>query len=263
MKQRVITGLLGGAIFLTFLLWGGVAYSALLLLMALVGLFEFNRMNRLKPVTIVSLLAYIGLILLVFPWGVYSEWLPNPTSIIWVTLFLLFAVTVVSKNKFHLDHIALSFIGVVYIGIGFQYMLTTRLADNGLYWAALVFACTILTDTGAYFTGKFFGRTKLWPSISPNKTVEGALGGIAVSILVGIGFSLYASDLLSIGQAVLIGASVAVVGQMGDLIQSAYKRIRGVKDTGSIFPGHGGVLDRVDSWLIVFPFVHLLSLLPQ
>lgn len=263
MKQRLVTGILGGAGFLALLVWGGYAYAALLLLLAVIGMFEYNRMNGMNPSGISAGVALIGMILLVFPWSDWTDWTPNWEAIVWITLFALFAITVLSKNKIQLDQIALLFTGVVYIGTGFHYLLLTRLSEQGLFWSLLICVCIVLTDSGAYFIGKWLGRTKLWPSISPNKTVEGSLGGIVVSIIAASCFSLYNPDLLSIGQAVWVGVVVAIVGQMGDLIQSAYKRVRNIKDTGSLLPGHGGVLDRFDSWLIVFPFVHLLAILPM
>ncbi|MNJ70851.1 Phosphatidate cytidylyltransferase [compost metagenome] len=118
------------------------------------------------------------------------------------------------------------------------------------------------SDAGAYFTGRRFGKNKLWPAISPNKTVEGAVGGIVLAVIAAVLFALFSGGLLSVGRALLLGASAAVVGQLGDLIQSAYKRVYGIKDSGKLLPGHGGILDRCDSWVVVFPFVHILMLLP-
>lgn len=106
------------------------------------------------------------------------------------------------------------------------------------------------------------GKNKLWPAISPNKTVEGAVGGVLISMLIAIIFSIFAPEHLAIGRALLIGLSCAVMGQLGDLVQSAYKRAYGIKDSGTLLPGHGGILDRCDSWIIVFPFVHIVTLMP-
>jgi len=103
----------------------------------------------------------------------------------------------------------------------------------------------------------------LWPSISPKKTIEGAIGGMLVSTLTALTFSTIQPEILSYKEAIQIGFIISVLGQLGDLIQSAYKRVRNIKDSGNILPGHGGILDRTDSWIIVFPFVHLLGLLPQ
>lgn len=266
MKQRIITGVVAGAGFLLFLVLGGFYYTALILLLAAVAYFEYTRMNGQPQIRLITLLGYITTLYIAFPWEweQYPEWKAlSYESTAWLALFLMFAVTVISKNKVTIDQIALVLLGALYIGTGFHYMIETLLGTNGLYWTLLLFVCVVASDTGAYFTGRAFGKRPLWPTISPKKTVEGALGGIVVSIIAALCFSLYAPSLLFWGSAIGLGLAIAVVGQMGDLIQSAYKRIRNIKDTGVILPGHGGVLDRCDSWLIVFPFVNLLSLIPQ
>ncbi|MXO80058.1 phosphatidate cytidylyltransferase, partial [Paenibacillus sp. OT2-17] len=123
-------------------------------------------------------------------------------------------------------------------------------------------ACIWASDAGAYFVGKMAGKTKLWPAISPNKTVEGSIGGIVLALVIALVFAGLSGGLLPWGKAIGIGLSCAVVGQLGDLVQSAYKRVYGIKDSGNLLPGHGGILDRCDSWIVVFPFVHMLLLLP-
>ncbi|RKN86487.1 phosphatidate cytidylyltransferase [Paenibacillus ginsengarvi] len=264
MKQRLVTGLIAGAGFLAVLFVGKLYFAGLILVLAAVGYYEYSRMNGHPPFRLTGLLGFAGTLYIAFPWESYPDLRAlAPESAIWLALFLLFALTVISKNKVTIDQIALVFLGVLYIGTGFHYMISTRLGDHGLYWTLLTFVCIWATDSGAYFCGRAFGKRPLWPTISPKKTVEGALGGVVISVVVALLFSIYAPDLLTWGRAIGLGLVIAVVGQLGDLIQSAYKRIRGIKDTGSILPGHGGVLDRCDSWLIVFPFVQLLSLLPQ
>lgn len=137
---------------------------------------------------------------------------------------------------------ALLFLGAVYIGIGFSSIAETRSTPDGhgLFWTLLLLAAIWSSDAGAYFTGRRFGKSKLWPAISPNKTVEGALGGVALAVIVAVVFAVISGGLLSIGRAAAVGVSAAVVGQFGDLIQSAYKRVYGVKDTGSCCPVMAG-----------------------
>jgi phosphatidate cytidylyltransferase len=154
------------------------------------------------------------------------------------------------------------FLGVLYIGIGFYYIAESRHLHHGLFWTFLLLGSIWASDAGAYFVGKLIGKNKLWPSISPNKTVEGALGGIVIAVVTSVIFAWVSDGLLSWQRAVWIGIACAVVGQMGDLIQSAYKRVYNIKDSGTLLPGHGGILDRCDSWIVVFPFVHILMLLP-
>lgn len=265
MKQRIITGLVAGIGLVVMLYMGGLWFAGLILLLAWIGFNEFLRMNGLQSMQGTALIGYIGVTLLAVPWNQLGiTWLPAMGGLIWIALFLLLCVTVISKNKVTIDHIAMVFAGMVYVGVGFHYMIATRWIDEGgFFWTLLVFICIWASDSGAYFTGTMIGRTPLWPSISPNKSVEGAIGGVAVSMLAALCFSFYSPDRLTWTEAAALGLAIAVVGQMGDLIQSAYKRVKGIKDTGTLLPGHGGVLDRTDSWLIVFPFVHLFSLIPH
>ena len=119
------------------------------------------------------------------------------------------------------------------------------------------------TDSGAYFIGRKFGKTKLIPSVSPNKTVEGSLGGIACAIVVAVLMVfLYPNKApdISLFKLIILVAIFSIVGQLGDLVESSLKRHFGVKDSGKILPGHGGILDRFDSLIFVFPIMHLLGL---
>jgi phosphatidate cytidylyltransferase len=117
-----------------------------------------------------------------------------------------------------------------------------------------------ISDSGAYFAGRFFGRHLLFPSLSPKKTVEGGLGGLLLTVLVVAPVSYVLLD-FSLVKALLIGAVVSVASQCGDLFESSLKRILDVKDLGNFLPGHGGVLDRVDSLLFTAPAVYYVSLL--
>ncbi|WP_159884335.1 phosphatidate cytidylyltransferase [Paenibacillus puerhi] len=261
MKQRIVTGIVAGLAFFILLYLGGYWFTGLIVALAVIGYDEFLRMNGLKKNRLVEAVGYVGLLLLVIPWqlGVIGA-----AQLIWLLMFVFMAATVISKNKTTIDQAAIAFLGMVYIGLGFHYMIETRsIPEHGLFWTLLVFLCIWTTDSGAYFTGSKFGKTPLWPTISPKKSVEGAIGGIVLSIVVALAFAWSRPELLGYGQAVWIGVVIAVIGQMGDLIQSAYKRVKGIKDSGTILPGHGGVLDRTDSWLIVFPFLHALTLLPS
>lgn len=263
MKQRMITALLAGTAFIACTVIGGPWYQGLMIMLSLIGYYEFSRMNQLKWWDLTAILGFIGVLYFVFPWeglGAHVE----PVTLIWFMMFAFLAITVFTKNKIDINKVSAMFLGAVYVGIGFQAMIQIRYTpdEHGLYWTFLLFGCIWASDSGAYFAGKAFGANKLWPSISPNKTIEGAIGGIIIAVATGIVFSFFAPELLTIKQAIIIGLAASIVGQLGDLIQSAYKRIHGIKDSGTLLPGHGGVLDRCDSWMIVFPFVQMLGLLP-
>lgn len=259
MKQRFITGIPAAAGFIWLLLLGEIWFTGLILAAAIVGYYEFIRMFKFKLMQMTTLVGLIGVIYFVIPWKPFAI---SFETVAWLLLFMLLVITVITNNKFNIQRISLIMIAVVYIGLGFYYMIETRNMDNGLFWTFFIFACIWLTDMGAYFTGAVIGKHLLWPKISPKKTIEGAIGGIVFSICTAIIFSLFAPDLISLYYAIVLGFVISFIGQIGDLIQSAYKRAQGVKDSGRILPGHGGVLDRCDSWIIVFPFIHLLSMLP-
>lgn len=264
MKQRIITGVIAGLVFITLLVLGGYWYAGLIVLLSIIGYREYIQMNGYGKYKLSSLIGLAAMLLLAVPWEMLHVELPvNFTAVIWLAMFVLLFITVASKNTITIDQISVILLGAVYIGLGFHYMISARMPENGLFWAVLVFVCIWASDSGAYFVGSVIGKHPLWPQISPKKSIEGSIGGIVISVIAALVFAWYAPSLLSYGRAIYLGLVIAVVGQFGDLIQSAYKRVKGIKDTGTLLPGHGGVLDRTDSWLIVFPFIQLLGLLPQ
>jgi len=259
MKTRILTGVLAGAGFLAVLALGGYVYHALLLAMAVVGFDELVRMSGVKRSDWPAVAGYAGVVLAMWP-AAGRQWaLPvDPLDGLWLAMLLIMTGMVLTNNRTPIDRSAVLLFGVLYIGAGFRSMADARWGDNGLAVSLAVFACIWLTDAGAYFVGARFGKRKLIPRISPNKSVEGAVGGLALSVIGAFVFSFIRPDVLDPRWAALFGAAVGLVAQIGDLIQSAYKRHYGVKDSGRLLPGHGGVLDRCDSWLIVFPFVRIV-----
>jgi phosphatidate cytidylyltransferase len=264
LKQRILTGVSAGLLFIIFLMLGGYWYSGLILLLSIIGYDEFARMNDMKKHRWTSVFGLAAMLLIAIPWETKPFFLTlDLSAVIWIAMFVLLFITVLSKNVITIDKISVLWLGAVYIGMGFHYMLSMRIADHGLFWSIFIFVCIWASDSGAYFVGSKLGKHPLWPQISPKKSIEGAIGGIIFSVVAALVFAGYAPELLSIARAFLLGLVIAIVGQLGDLIQSAYKRVKGIKDSGNLLPGHGGVLDRVDSWLIVFPFLYWLGLIPH
>jgi phosphatidate cytidylyltransferase len=264
LKQRILTGVMAGLFFMTFLMLGGYWYSGLILLLSIIGYDEFARMNDMRKHKWTSVIGLAAMLLIAIPWETNPFFLTlNLTAIIWIAMFVLLFITVSSKNAITIDKISVLWLGAVYIGMGFHYMLSIRISDHGLFWSIFIFVCIWASDSGAYFVGSKLGKHPLWPQISPKKSIEGAIGGIFFSVVAALIFAGYAPELLTFARAILLGLVIAIAGQLGDLIQSAYKRVKGIKDSGTLLPGHGGVLDRVDSWLIVFPFLYWLGLIPH
>ena len=178
-------------------------------------------------------------------------------------IFLSFIYELFSGSRHPFRNVGFLVLGMVYIGAPFS-LLDFIAFDDGEFSAIVVFGLLLLTwmnDTGAYVIGSKFGKTPLHPRISPNKTWEGTVGGVATTFVVGWLFCVFTSTLRLVDWMVL-SAIVAVFGSLGDLVESMLKRSVGVKDSGTLLPGHGGVLDRFDAFIFLLPFAaaYLLSI---
>jgi len=260
LKQRIVTGIIGGVLFLALVFMGNIGYSSLVLLLAIVGLYEFLRMARIGRFLLPVAASYGLMLSIIWPqlmWG-GSQGLPLSSILMPVTVLLL-VYSVYRKNTFHIEHVALTILGALYIGYGFMYMAMARnIPENGLMLTILALLGIWSTDSGAYFVGKAIGKRKLWPEISPNKTLEGSVGGLITALVV-VALTNLLFGGFSFAQAMGIALIAGIAGQIGDLIESAIKRHFGVKDSGTLLPGHGGVLDRFDSLIVVFPMLYLFG----
>ena len=146
--------------------------------------------------------------------------------------------------------------GVIYIALPFSYFILLRGMENGGRWILLLFAVIWANDTFAMLAGKTLGKHKLSPMISPGKTVEGAVGGLAGGGVAALLYNNFLSMGLGLWSVLLLAAVIGVVGIFGDLFESVIKRAAGEKDSGTIIPGHGGMLDRIDSLVFAIPLLY-------
>lgn len=258
MKQRVITAIIALIIVLPFIFYGDLPFKIFAYIIAAIGLYELIKMRKLGGFKIPIVLSYLIIFTILTDFKdnqiPYLQW--DKLESITLLAFLLLAYSVISKNRFNFDDVGFMLISSIYVGMGFYYLIEARFM--GIEYLLFIFFVIWSTDSGAYFFGRAFGKRKLWPVISPNKTIEGALGGILSAMVVGLAFQLihpFDYSFIIIALVILLSS---VGGQMGDLVQSAYKRHYGVKDSGNIMPGHGGVLDRLDSLIFVLPLLHLV-----
>lgn len=186
----------------------------------------------------------------------------------WEVQFLILAMNLMALSIFVLsrfagdhtifDMIAKQVLGVIYIPVSLSLLVFIKGLDGGTLWIVWLLIVIFANDTGAFYTGTFFGKRPLSPSISPNKTIEGSLGGITISMVLGfISCQIFFND-LSLSFLTIPGSfMLAVAGQIGDLFESAMKRASNIKDSGSILPGHGGMLDRIDGLLLGIPVLYI------
>jgi len=262
MKQRVITAVVALIIFIPIIVEGGIWVDIAAFALGLVALSEVLIMRKKLLVSPEAFISGIGILLVIAPQGWWAD-LPHfldPWYIVYLFVLLLLLRTVVSKNRFSFDDAGMITLSMLYIGIGFHFFIAARAVSL----VALLYALFIVwtTDSGAYMIGRKLGKHKLAPHISPNKTWEGSIGGSLVATIVGSVFwYFFPIGHYSLIVMIILTLIFSVVGQFGDLVESALKRYYGVKDSGKILPGHGGILDRFDSLLLVLPVIHLFGLI--
>lgn len=220
------------------------------------GLWEFQAMVFQKGLP-VGWQAFYVLTGLLFPIGASVL---GPTGLhgaLFVSLFAALSATlfVSPTDVGGVSRAARFVLGWLYIPYMMSYVLFLRHLSFGNRWVFFVLLVTIANDAGALYSGKYFGRHKLYERVSPKKTIEGSAGGLVGGMLVGTLFGYVFLSAVPISWLVLLSLVLVIIGQIGDLIESLTKRLCGVKDSSNILPGHGGILDRLDSLLFVFPIV--------
>ena len=256
MFKRIVTAILGIPLLILVILLGNLPLLVGTIILTSIGLWELYKAMESQDIKIniiIEIIFNIGLLILMSSFPKYI--IPYL-----VFLFIFHLVYQLFTKEPSFKMALLSFGGIFYISFLFGHILLFSNIPYGKYLIWLVFLIAFSTDTFAYFTGIFLGKNKLCPSISPKKTIEGAIGGIIGSLFVSLLFGLYilkAYDIsMSLVHFVVLGGITSVISQLGDLTASSIKRTYGIKDFGNIFPGHGGVLVRFDSILFTAPVVY-------
>lgn len=269
MKIRVITATVMVALIIPFFVYSNtVAFTILISLLSAVGVYEMQKCIGIErnvyvffPTVVFSIAVPFILKCAV---GEENDRLAYVFILSFILVIYMLIASVFSKKKLSVDSAALSALTTVYIVFGLSAIILLRESENGEYIYFLSFIIPWTTDTFAYFGGKFFGKHKLIPEVSPKKTVEGAVSGTVCSMLITI---LYGFIIGKVSDSVtpnymaitIVTILVSALSQCGDLIMSLIKRRFGIKDFGKLFPGHGGVLDRFDSIICTAAFLYFFS----
>ena len=247
MKERIITGVILIGVLVAIISMGEIPILALVAFLSTVGIYEYYNVVA-KDSNLFDKIFMCIVNLVIISYGII-----RPEYILELFLFIvmiIFAKGVITKKT--VDEIVFSIWGLIYVSIFFALAIKILFVDAGLATILLTIVTCIICDTMAYFVGVKLGRHKLCEAVSPKKSVEGSIGGflssaifmvIAYFVMTKIGIAI----LLSLNDCIVLGLLIGIFAQFGDLSASMIKRKYDVKDYGHIFPGHGGVLDRVDS----------------
>ncbi|MCV6631474.1 MAG: phosphatidate cytidylyltransferase [Flavobacteriaceae bacterium] len=257
---RTVSAIIYVAVLLTAVFSGYYYAAALFFVFGLMGLWEFRKMLAFSLITAIGIYSISALLAhYIFPEKMWIAFTVGSTICIQVILllFLFDSVQLDFKNQatslaVATTYVGFSFLQIALIPIGFGSY------DPWLLFGILAIIWT--NDTFAYLSGKLFGKNKLFPSVSPKKSIEGAIGGAIFGLITAAIFGLYLQE-LSLLHWLLLGSITIIFGTLGDLVESKFKRMAKIKDSGNILPGHGGILDRLDSLYFAAPFIQCALLI--
>lgn len=267
MKTRIISGLAMTPLMILILL-GGYFITAAVFLIAVIGIKElFNGFGKMDvrpsyPIAIISVVMLYGINIIGGKLLLLSDAAIKELYLLWIFVSVLMALLYLFKiEERQLSDGMATVIGIVYVGFFSYHAVLTEdaFADKCNFspvW--LIIATAFVTDISAYFGGYFLGKHKLCPVISPKKTVEGSVSGILGAVIVTVLLGYFMIDSSKLGWYAIIGAAGGIVSQFGDLTASIFKRNMGIKDYGTLIPGHGGIMDRFDSVLFTAPMVYYI-----
>ena len=267
MLKRTISGVILVLIMIGLMYVGGILLLVGLLAMSLIGLWEFFHAVSAgghKPYLYLGMagtLFYYGLI-----WSAIENVWSSAIFLLYIVVFLMALMirSVTAYPKRRVEDGALTLMGFLYVPVLFSFLYFLREQEDGIFYVWYVFMASWGCDTCAYLAGRFFGKHKMSPHLSPKKTVEGAIGGTLGAILLSMIYAFCIHAFVHVDSEELyilsffIGLFGALLGQLGDLFASSIKRVMGIKDFGHLIPGHGGILDRFDSTLLVGPAIMIV-----
>ena len=256
-KTRLISGIVLVIIALATIISGSWILFFTLLAVSLIGMRELYKVMKVSDehVTVLELVGYLGAVLYYI--AMKADFGNYGTMAIIISMILILFVYVFGYPKYHAEQVMASFFGVVYVAVMLSFIYLTRSLPDGKFLVWLIFLCSWGCDTCAYCVGMLIGKHKMAPVLSPKKSIEGAVGGVAGAALLGVIYA--AATQGKMAEYALICAVGALISMVGDLAASAIKRNQNIKDYGKLIPGHGGILDRFDSVIITAPVIYYLA----
>lgn len=260
LRQRIISAAIGLPIFIAVVWLGNPWFTLVLAIIAILGSIEFYRMishNKIRPIAYFGV--FISLLIIISPY--YLNFITKPCILTLAIIISLIWLLFQSSKEGAFNNWAWIMAGILYIGWTISYWAELRNLEHGREWMLCSVLIVMASDTAAFFVGKTWGKHYLAPTISPKKTWEGAAGGllgsITAALILGIAFSLP----LNYWELILLGLIISILAQLGDLVESLLKRNTSFKDSGNLIPGHGGILDRIDSFIFTGVVVYYCAII--
>ena len=251
--KRVLTALALAAIGLPAMIIGGLFYFGIITILLGIAAWEYGKIYHTAGYNASTLLLVGGVVLLVIVRVYFPGMAPATLALLILAAMTWHLIDYENGRNKAASDFTITVAGIVYLGWIGAYLIDIRNLPDGLWWLALVFPAVWFADTAAYFIGSRFGKHQLTPRLSPKKTWEGYWGGVIFGTIGTAGLAVLWHSLGGLAvtwwQGAALGAALSILTTLGDLGESMFKREAGVKDSSNIIPGHGGVLDRIDSWL--------------
>jgi phosphatidate cytidylyltransferase len=259
-KKILMGGVLVPPILFLIIIGPPAVLSLMVLVATFFGLREFYALALPNAKGIERLMG-VGLGLILSFLIIHGDFKAILPFFVLLLLLLSLLFLVISQNlPSTISRMGILLFGILYVGFLFPHVSLIRNMTKGRVWVLLLIVTVWAGDIFAFLSGSLFGKHKLYPKISPNKTYEGLGGAIVGSILVALVYSHFYIPRMDVGFCILVAMGLTILGQLGDFTESMLKRSAQVKDSGSLIPGHGGMLDRMDSFLFSAPFFHYLLL---
>ena len=260
-KTRLLSGIVLVALALVLIITGGDLLLVSTLVISYIGMFELYRIFHIEK-SAPGIIGYLAAT--VYYCNLRFEFIPDLMMFVLGFFMLLMFAYVLTYPKYKTEQIMAAFFGVFYVAVMLSYVYQTRMLVAGAYIVWLIFLCSWGCDTCAYCVGMLIGKHKMSPKLSPKKSIEGAVGGVIGAALLTILYGMiFKSAMNSTQTHVFIMAGISAVGALismvGDLTASAIKRNYEIKDYGKLIPGHGGILDRLDSVIFTAPVIYFLA----
>ena len=259
LHKRIISALLFLPIFY-LVVWQlpPIYFTALVIVAAGAGQYEFYLMAQARGFHPFSLLGIALGALVIFDFYRLLNPRLGPFFFLTASLVVIMAARLFSRRPVEgsIEDVASTFLGVFYVAMLFAFQIGLRMGVNGKQWLVFLYLVIWASDIGAYSIGIPFGKHRLYEKVSPKKSIEGLIGALVASAGIALVCRSWFMPFIGTGEAIMLALALACAGTVGDLAESLFKRAAGVKDSGELIPGHGGILDRMDSMLFAAPVLY-------